>query len=1578
MPAGSDKWVTLGGCVVMAIGSWEGPDSRLARILVDSNDRSLQSYESKPEWVEEHAHIEESIAEGGYGHRQVYELVQNGADAMVNRSGGRIEVILTENHLYCANEGDPIDESGLGALLGSNMSRKRGDEIGRFGLGFKSVLAVTDRPEFFSRPVSLRFSHDYSSRLIHERVPSTRKIALPILRLGEPLDPNVEAQSDPILTELLEWSVTTVRLTRDPGRDTSFLGDDLTGFPAEFLLFTRHVNELILDNRVSGVRRTIVVQPGAEEVRLIEGQRDQAWRVFRKVVEPSANARKDAGARAERDRLPVDWAVPMTGSSAVGKFWAFFPTTFETTLSGILNAPWKTNPDRENLLAGEFNIFLLEVAARLVVENLQRVSSIEDPAKHLDRMPARGREARGWADRQITEQVYLLAAQRESLPDQRGQLDFPSRLRIHPERVSKEALDLWCSYHFRPHRWVHKSVETRERRPRAERLLEAARDGDGDHDSPIATYREWLEALAAPASVEASAAALAVAELLKGQLSPMDFDDVRSARIVLSNSGQLVAPDPNRVFIGGRPDIVDTSEVDPALIADSFAERALRETFNIVEVDRSAEFAAYVATEVDSVHYWDGLWSRAKQVSPDQAKDLLNRHFLPGEVHVRAEDGEFRPLSRVLLAGPVVDARGADAGFTIDENWHADTIEIIRALGATDVPYADRKGFCSEPEWYDQYVDYVSEQWRASGRTLRGNSRLESDQSSVPSHLEVLQELSPTARVRLTAELLRLGSTQTPWAWRQAGSNQPGSLTTESPAIWLLSQHGLLDTTMGTAPISRSVSADLRQFGRFLPVSRLSSEVTGVLDLPRRIEDCPTAILNESLEPLSDETDDDLIGRYISSIVMLLPPPSELPCRVGPHHGRLAPNQITAISNPEVYQQLRTIESPIILAPTPEDADRLVELWNLRPEGDLITTEINYLLCAPEVPLIDEFPGLRILPAMADRRTHVLMRCSELTRTIRAAGGQTSKAIDKAISDGRIYWLVQDTTNPNEEDGNLLAFISSEFGLNLSDSQITALIQNRKDEAQRRLIESIREQADDVDRILKCLGPESIRRYVPTSLIEAVAEQGHSPDDRMIAEMALAVHGVDILREAKHDLELRGLVPPLHWAGGRAAQEFVRDLGFAREFAGFPEDRLDEVFEAIGPVDLKPLHDFQSVVRDRFRDLLRTDGKTKRAMLSLPTGAGKTRVAVQSLVEHFRDDEVPGPVLWIAQSEELCEQAVQAWAEVWRAMGPPKTLTIGRLWDANGAEPVPGQPHVVVATIQKLSTSVIGNETYEWLADAAIVVVDEAHRGATTPTFTALLRWLGLEARGIDRCPLVGLTATPFIGANQTQTEILAKRYGLNRLDTGLFPEDDTEQLISLLQERRILARAEHTRIDGVDIDLDAGQMAELDKFRRLPRAVETELGLNASRNATLVDSIKGQPDDWQILVFAPSVENAQTLAALLRLEGIAAAAITAETRPGVRRHYVQQFKDRKIRVLTNYGTLTTGFDAPEVRAVYVARPTYSPNLYLQMIGRGLRGPANGGTDECLIVDVDDNVRMYGGKLAFTDFEFLWTEKTGV
>jgi len=54
---------------------------------------------------------------------------------------------------------------------------------------------------------------------------------------------------------------------------------------------------------------------------------------------------------------------------------------------------------------------------------------------------------------------------------------------------------------------------------------------------------------------------------------------------------------------------------------------------------------------------------------------------------------------------------------------------------------------------------------------------------------------------------------------------------------------------------------------------------------------------------------------------------------------------------------------------------------------------------------------------------------------------------------------------------------------------------------------------------------------------------------------------------------------------------------------------------------------------------------------------------------------------------------------------------------------------------------------------------------------------------------------------------------------------------------------------------------------------------------------------------------------------------------------------------------LSTGFDAPNTNAIMIARPTTSPVVYSQMLGRGLRGPKVGGNKECILVDIKDNIQ---------------------
>ena len=75
---------------------------------------------------------------------------------------------------------------------------------------------------------------------------------------------------------------------------------------------------------------------------------------------------------------------------------------------------------------------------------------------------------------------------------------------------------------------------------------------------------------------------------------------------------------------------------------------------------------------------------------------------------------------------------------------------------------------------------------------------------------------------------------------------------------------------------------------------------------------------------------------------------------------------------------------------------------------------------------------------------------------------------------------------------------------------------------------------------------------------------------------------------------------------------------------------------------------------------------------------------------------------------------------------------------------------------------------------------------------------------------------------------------------------------------------------------------------------------------------------------------------------------------------------------MCNVEVLTTGFDAPRVTHVVVARPTVSRVLYEQIVGRGLRGPRFGGTEECVIIDCVDSVAKGRLKFGYEVFREEW------
>jgi len=98
----------------------------------------------------------------------------------------------------------------------------------------------------------------------------------------------------------------------------------------------------------------------------------------------------------------------------------------------------------------------------------------------------------------------------------------------------------------------------------------------------------------------------------------------------------------------------------------------------------------------------------------------------------------------------------------------------------------------------------------------------------------------------------------------------------------------------------------------------------------------------------------------------------------------------------------------------------------------------------------------------------------------------------------------------------------------------------------------------------------------------------------------------------------------------------------------------------------------------------------------------------------------------------------------------------------------------------------------------------------------------------------------------------------------------------------------------------------------------------------------------------------------MLNLKGVSSASVTSDMNKLTRFRAIESFKRGKCSVLVNYGILTTGFDAPNIDALFITRPTSSIILYSQMLGRGLRGPKVGGNENCILYDVVDNISGYG------------------
>lgn len=1457
--------------------AWEGPEGCICQFVVDEARKTLDAYRAQPSLVVEHANHEHDTAHGGYAHRQLFELVQNSADALSHAGTGQsILIRLTEKFLYCADNGKPIDKDGVTGLMFAHMSSKRDtSEIGRFGLGFKSVLGVSDAPEFFSRSGSLRFDGEFAAERIRQIVSAER---YPALRLPEPIDPENEVELDANLQELMGWAANVVRLPlkADVHGD---LAAQIRDFPPEFLLFVPHVSYLTLDAEREGSREFTLREEGGE-FRLDTGNGVTRWRRFKKLHQLSAEAQADSRSLDDSRDVSIAWAVPLDKLNEPGKFWAFFPTETASLLAGILNAPWKTNEDRQNLLSGSYNNELIDAAAELVAEALPQLSLPADPAKHLDALPRREEAGDGEHSKRLREKLTVMLRALPVVPDQDGRLRCIKNVSYAPEvlitdSLANAPLEQWASYDRRPRGWAHHTALKRNRLAKLDQLFHqedhqrSYRWGRyGQHkEAPRASVADWLVALKGKwpeeAAVAASRASVRVASLIP---EAARREPEHLGEIIFTEGGNWVVPDPKAIFLPESKYKYEVGDdlVHAELASDPDIESALRKLgLETVSDERRFQLAVErlprYELPVDS-HAMKEFWALARAVGEDNALSSLKGK--QKWLRVRTISGDWRPLDAVLLPGDIVPGDGTrDKLVAVDLDFHSKDEELLSELGVVRSP--GKKDLSTE-FWYDQFLEKCRKDYKS--RDLPKNPqdfRLGFRSTKSVGPLQVLANLSDEGKWLYTKALLSAESSYREWVMHHEtqGHIYP-EIPFKSPVLMMLRQYGRIRCDGGFAA-----------FG-------------------------------------------DALGQ--------------------------TPN------NPQALRLL--LSHPMV--------EQLREAFDLaNPSFEAVEEE-------DPIPLADVWPGLPSKWSSIN-----LVRCQRIL-------GDDGSELSCIRLESRMLLV---STGRDLDD---LRHVTDELELGLSDGELEAILRHVTQEEIETRRSLVKQHGTDAERLLCAIGEDTLRIRLPAALLNALEINGASITGVQVAEAAIATFHTGALRECR--LALEHLGPPRTWAGSPRAVEFVQSLGFTPEWAGERNARRPPFVEVGGPYSLPELHPYQRAIVDRVTGLLRCgdgSGANRRGMISLPTGAGKTRVAVQAIVEAIRDGSYAGGVLWVADRDELCEQAVEAWRQVWSAIGASgASLRISRMWASQPAPLATSDFHVVVATIQTLSAKLAsGGHAYRFLTDFKLVVFDEAHR-SVAPTSTSAMSEIGLTRWQKAEEPfLLGLTATPYRGYDESETTRLVSRYGSNRLDSGAFQSDDAMTVVRELQDMQVLAQADHETIDGGNFSLREDEIEQLEAKLRpawLPRSVEERIAGDATRTLRIVNAYESHVGygnlDWPTLIFATSVEHAQTVAALLNTRGIKARAVSGDTETAIRRRVVEEFRCGDIKALVNYGVFREGFDAPKTRAIIVARPVYSPNLYFQMIGRGLRGPKNGGSDRCLIINVQDNISNFNRQLAFADLDWLW------
>ncbi|MFI6347868.1 sacsin N-terminal ATP-binding-like domain-containing protein [Streptomyces sp. NPDC050560] len=352
----------------------------------------LDAWTASPARFREDANAEEDLALGGYRDRLIVELAQNAADAAA-RSGvpGRLRLTLRGDVLAAANTGAPLDAAGVESLATLRASAKRdapggGATVGRFGVGFAAVLAVSDEPAVVGRSGGVRWSLAEARDLAAEAGGESPGLAdelrrrdghVPLLRLPFAAEGTAPEGYDTVvilplrdaaardLTARLLDGVDAALLLALPGLTEIVVESDETGGTgagsAAVRTLTRRETPTGAEGDAPGARYTVIddTRDGAER-----------WRVSSAdgVLDPALLEGRPVEERL-RPHWSVTWAVPVDEEGAPSRprtapvVHAPTPSDEALGVPALLIASLPLDATRRHAAPGPLTDFLVQRAA---------------------------------------------------------------------------------------------------------------------------------------------------------------------------------------------------------------------------------------------------------------------------------------------------------------------------------------------------------------------------------------------------------------------------------------------------------------------------------------------------------------------------------------------------------------------------------------------------------------------------------------------------------------------------------------------------------------------------------------------------------------------------------------------------------------------------------------------------------------------------------------------------------------------------------------------------------------------------------------------------------------------------------------------------------------------------------------------------------------------------------------------------------------------------------------------------------------------------------------------------------------